>query len=176
MVDAFIAVGSNIDPEKNIPRALRLVREKMRVKGVSTFYRTAPLGARSQREYLNGAFWVFTDENPVELHRVVLRQIEVELGRVRSEDKNAPRTIDLDLVVYDAIACEDGPLRLPDPELFEREFVAVPLAELAPRFPVPGDGRTFAEIAEGWPGSGLEREESLTRTLKEMLRDEHGTR
>lgn len=175
-VDAFIAVGSNIEPHRYIPEALARLQVLAGVKGTSTFYRTAPLGPPGQPDYRNGAFWIETNKEPTELHGDILRGIEAELGRERSAERYAPRTIDLDLVVYDDVVQQTESLRLPDPDLFERNFVALPLAELAPAFVVPGDGRTLAAIAERMSTDGMEADMRLTRRLKELLAHEQGTR
>lgn len=117
MARLYIALGSNIDPEANILAALRLLAERLRVVGMSTLYRTPPLGRPEQPDFINGMVAVET-ELGVTAVKQLLREIEQRLGRVRTEDTYAARTIDLDLVDR------------ADPEVLERPFLLVPLAEL----------------------------------------------
>ncbi len=154
MKRVFIGVGSNIDPEKNIRRAIALIKEKARITGVSSFYLTEPLtgpGRRSgpgQPPYYNGVLEIEVDLGPVELKNGILRGIEERLGRVRTEDADGPRTIDLDIILYDDLVFEGEGLKLPNPEILERAFVAVPLSELAPEVVLPGSGVRLKEVAE----------------------------
>lgn len=127
---AFVAVGSNLEPEKNIPAAERLLAKRVRVLARSAFYRNSALGRPEQPDFVNGAWMIETDLPPRALKFDVLRIIEAELGRVRTADKFAPRTIDLDLVLYDNQEVDDPDLRLPDPEMGARLFLAAPLLDL----------------------------------------------
>ena len=139
MPRAVIAFGSNIAPEENVPEALRRLADAVRVLAVSDVYRTPPVGNPDDPPFLNGAALVETDLPPQELRERVLRRIESELGRGRTSDPNAPRTIDLDLVLYEG--------QEPSPDLFEYAHVAIPAAEVAPDWPV---GETkVEEIARG---------------------------
>jgi 2-amino-4-hydroxy-6-hydroxymethyldihydropteridine diphosphokinase len=166
MPRAYLAVGSNLDPEDHVRRALRLLRERLRITAISSFFRTPPLGRPEQPDFLNGVVEVETDLPPREL-RAVLREIEAGLGRVRTADKFAARTIDLDLIVYAKVKEKDP--RLPDPEIAERDFLAVPLAELAPELRLPGRGETLAELAAALPREGLTALPAYTRELREEL-------
>jgi 2-amino-4-hydroxy-6-hydroxymethyldihydropteridine diphosphokinase len=101
MARAFIGIGSNIDPERNIARSLRLLRQKARVIGVSTVYLTGPEGGRrEQPSYFNCVVAIETDLPPSELKQEVLSWIEQQLGRKRSGDRFSSRTCDLDLLLY----------------------------------------------------------------------------
>ena len=174
MAEAFVAVGSNIDPAENIAAALARLTEVARVRAVSTFYAVRPLDRPQQPDFRNGVFQIATNQDPSVLHNDVLRGIEEEIGRERSRDKHAARTIDLDLVMYEDIEFQDGDLIIPDPDILERNFVAV--AELAPQTELPGVGRTLDAIATELGTTGLTTDETLTRTLREILANEHGTR
>jgi 2-amino-4-hydroxy-6-hydroxymethyldihydropteridine diphosphokinase len=145
----FIALGSNIEPESNLPEAVRLLAERFRVRAVSRVYRTAPLGLTAQADFLNAAVLVETDLPPLALKYDVLRPIEASLGRVRGADKNAPRTIDLDIALYGDLILDDPAHRItiPDPEITTRAYLALPLADLAPDFVHPLAGRRLSEIA-----------------------------
>jgi len=145
MSDAYIALGSNIERDKNYLEALRRLTVLGDLRGASAVYETAPIG--SSREYFyNGAVRLATRLSAPELKHA-LRRIEAQLGRVRTEDRNAPRTIDLDLVLFDRECRDDLDLQLPDPLILQRPFLAQALAELNPDYVHPVDGRTLAEIA-----------------------------
>src|SRR5262245_4980275 len=133
-VTAYIALGSNLgDREKNLDGAVELLRSSpgITVKRVSSYYETEPVGGPSgQNSYLNAAAKLETRIEPGRLLEVLL-QTEKQLGRVRAE-KNAPRTIDLDLLLYDDVVSTGPDLILPHPRMHERLFVLEPLAEIAP--------------------------------------------
>jgi 2-amino-4-hydroxy-6-hydroxymethyldihydropteridine diphosphokinase len=140
----FVSVGSNIDPEVSILRGMELLARLVTITGISTFYETEPVGPPGQPAFVNGAVRIETDLAAPELKFGVLRHVEEALGRHRGADKYAPRTLDLDLVLYrDVVADEDG-LALPDPDLLRRSFVALPVTELGGVLPGPApldDGR-----------------------------------
>jgi GTP cyclohydrolase I len=152
---AIISLGSNIEREQNLPAAVRCLRRHRHidVEHVSRVYETEPAtGAEGGPPFYNAAMLVATDLSPVELRRE-LRAVEAALGRQRTDDKNAPRTIDLDLAYFDAMAKDFGDWRLPDPEAATAPHVAVPIADVAPDWVHPELGNTMAEIASGlkWP-------------------------
>jgi len=133
----FIAVGSNIEPEKNIEVALVELKKYVKITAVSNFYKSAPVGNPEQPLFLNGVIKIQTDLKPRELKFDILRKIEEKLGRIRTSDKNADRTIDLDLILYDDLVVDEPDLRLPDPAIRIYPFVAVPLLEIAPDLILP---------------------------------------
>ena len=92
MARAFIAVGSNIDREANVERALVRLNELVPIRAISDFYSTRALSGGGHPDFLNGMVEVETELSPLALKGVVLRSIEHELGRLRSEDKNADRS------------------------------------------------------------------------------------
>lgn len=155
MTTAYIGVGSNIDPEANILRALRLLRRRVRIRGVSTFYLTEALGRPDQPAFINGILKVETDIPPAELKRSVLRNVEQELGRVRTGDKYAPRTIDLDILLYgDSVISAHG-MHIPDSDIQARPFIAVPLCELSPELVMPGTGKSIRQVVEDLPARDM---------------------
>ncbi|MFA6101810.1 MAG: 2-amino-4-hydroxy-6-hydroxymethyldihydropteridine diphosphokinase [Victivallaceae bacterium] len=139
--DAFVAIGSNIKPEDNIPRALAMLNTELSITAMSNFYRTAAAGSTAQPDFLNGVVKIKTAKQPHEIKFDILRKIEERLGRVRSADKFAPRTIDLDLILYGTLVVDESALTLPDQSIRHYSFVAVPLWELAPDLLLP-DTRT----------------------------------
>ena len=169
MARVFIAVGSNVEPEKNVPEALRLLDARARITGVSTFYLTEPLVRPGQPLFYNGVVEVETVLKPLELRETVLRPIEKRLKRVRLTDKHAPRTIDLDIIVYGDIVLDAEGLRLPDHEIQERPFLAQPLFELAPEMILPGTDKPIREIAQSFLAHGMKALSGFTERLKKGL-------
>ncbi|MHB9036300.1 MAG: 2-amino-4-hydroxy-6-hydroxymethyldihydropteridine diphosphokinase [Armatimonadota bacterium] len=143
---AYIGVGSNIEPERNILAALRVLALKTRLVAVSTFYGTEAIGPPGSPMFYNGVAKIETDLTPRELKFGVLKAIEVSLGRKRSGDKFAPRTIDLDLLLYDDLTVRENDLVIPDPDIGDREFVAKPLLELDPNVVMPDTGVRLADV------------------------------
>ena len=145
-IRAYISVGSNIEPEKNIPEALEKLKRYVRVNAVSTFYRTIPIGRPEQSAFMNGVWQIDALQTARELKFGVLRRIEAELGRVRTEDKYAARTIDLDIALYGDVVINEPDLRIPDPDIRQRPFIAIPLLELAPLLVLPDTGELLSSL------------------------------
>ena len=134
MTLAIIALGSNINPINHIQQATeQLFRlPESRVVGVSSLYRTKPVGYLDQPDFINAVIAIETDLDKYDL-LLQLQNIENILGRVRPFP-NAPRTIDLDLIDYGNQTNDDPKLILPHPRAIERTFVIMPLAEILPDF------------------------------------------
>lgn len=163
--DAYIAVGSNIEPERNISAALALLRDHVRVTAVSTFYRTAAIDRPDQPDFLNGVFAVRTAVGPRVLKFDILHGIERQLGRVRTTDKYAARTIDLDVVLYGQEVIDDPDLRLPDKDI-TRPFIGLAVLELAPGLVLPDSRRPLASIFSPQDRQMLNPMTEFTRQLK----------
>ncbi|WP_309684816.1 2-amino-4-hydroxy-6-hydroxymethyldihydropteridine diphosphokinase [Polaromonas sp.] len=137
MVSAYIALGANLgDAAAALRQALKAIAELplTRVCQASSLYKTAPLGSDAGSaggdDYLNAVARVETAlPAPVLLNH--LQQIEQQAGRERPY-RNAPRTLDLDLLLYGSARIESARLTVPHPRLLQRAFVLVPLAEIAP--------------------------------------------
>lgn len=157
---AFVTLGSNIAPEANLAAAIALLRRHTTVLAVSPVYRSAPQGYRQQAAFLNMAAKVHTLRAPAEFKSKVIDRIERDLKRLRDpQNVNAPRTIDLDLSLWNNASFSYGerPWTIPDGDILRYAHVAIPLADLAPDYELPGDGRSLREIAAAFDGSGLER-------------------
>jgi len=170
---AFIAVGANIEPEDNIRAALTLLQKQTQVVASSTFYRTEPLGRPGQPLFINGAWLIRTGTDPLDVRDRMLRPIEHQLGRRRTADKFAPRTIDLDLILYDDLVVSDGDLTLPHPDL-SRPFVHLPVLELLTDSAFDMDELLFGRIRNLLPEavSAAEAGETLdvfTEALRALL-------
>ncbi len=121
--EACLLLGSNIEPERNLPRTVDLLRQEMTVLRASSVWQTPPIGTAGP-DFLNMTLLVSTPFEQQALKEKVLRPLEARMGRVRSADKFAPRPIDLDIVVFDG--------KVVDPDLFTYAHRAVPVSELLP--------------------------------------------
>jgi dihydroneopterin aldolase/2-amino-4-hydroxy-6-hydroxymethyldihydropteridine diphosphokinase len=169
MAQAFIGVGSNIEPEKNIREALRRLGEYVQLTGISTFYVEPAIDGPEEPTFYNGVVAIETDLKPLNLKHEILRRIEAAMGRRRNATKNAPRTIDLDLLLYDDSALSNNDLSLPHPDILKRAFVAIPLYELAPDLVLPGSGLPVRQIVERFDATEMEPLREFTRLLRNEL-------
>jgi 2-amino-4-hydroxy-6-hydroxymethyldihydropteridine diphosphokinase len=128
LYQAFLSLGSNIEPEKNLIRALELLQNHGRLEKISSAWESESVGAEGPN-YLNACVLLVTPLGQRELKEQALLPIETRLGRRRSADKFAPRTIDIDIVVFDGKSCGD--------KYWEQAFVVVPLAEIDPEYQNP---------------------------------------
>lgn len=138
MASAFIGLGSNVgDREKYLENAIEKLSEAdgVDVTQVSSIYETVPVGFTDQDDFLNAVVEIDTSLAPRSL-LVTTKRIETELQRVR-EQHWGPRTIDLDILLYDDTVLSEPHLNLPHPEVMNRAFVLVPLVEIAPRKRLP---------------------------------------
>jgi 2-amino-4-hydroxy-6-hydroxymethyldihydropteridine diphosphokinase len=156
---AYIGVGSNLqDPERQVRAALALLAElaDSRVVALSALYRNPPMGPSDQPDYVNAVAGMLTQQAPDAL-LASLQALELRLGRVRKAgDRWGPRIIDLDLLVYGSLQRSVPGLNLPHPGIFERNFVLLPLCDIAPALEVPGQG-VVAALAAGVERTGLQR-------------------
>ena len=130
-VEIYLALGSNLgDRMGNLASAVEHLSQKVNIKKVSTVYETEPVYYKEQSLYLNAVLSTVTELEPSDLLRFV-KSIESDLGRQPSF-RNAPRTIDIDILFYGDQVAETAELIIPHPRIAERAFVLVPLAEIAP--------------------------------------------
>jgi 2-amino-4-hydroxy-6-hydroxymethyldihydropteridine diphosphokinase len=150
-----IALGANLESQAGAPRdtllaALHALKEEnVCIRTLSPFYRTRAWPDPTDPDYVNAVAIVATGRTPSEL-MTLLEQTETRFGRKRSA-KNAPRTLDLDIVDYDG-RVEEGPPVLPHPRLRERAFVLVPLADIAAGWRHPVTGETVEALIAALPG------------------------
>ncbi|RDI74704.1 folK: 2-amino-4-hydroxy-6-hydroxymethyldihydropteridine diphosphokinase [Gaiella occulta] len=150
MARAYVGLGANLgDREETLRLAVELLAaaEGVTVVGVSSLRETDPVGYLDQPRFLNGAVAVETELEAGALLEALLR-IERELGRTREGPRFGPRTVDLDLLLFDAVAVDEPGLTVPHPRLHERRFALEPLAELDPALVVPGRGTVSELLAQ----------------------------
>ena len=148
MTVAYVGLGANIgEPRRQLQNALRELGAlpKTRVTAASGFYRGAPVGYLDQPEFLNAVAELDTALAPGPLLEG-LQEIENRHGRERSF-ANAPRTLDLDLLLHGDSIVATPRLTLPHPRMHERAFVLKPLAEIAPDITIPGMGKARDRLA-----------------------------
>lgn len=154
---AFIALGSNLEnPVLQIQQALDELRRlpDTRLINQSSLYKSAPVGRLDQPDFINAVALIETYLAPHDLLNALLA-IEHNHGRVR-KSLNAPRTLDLDILLYDDLECHDKELTLPHPRMSQRAFVLEPLVEIAPDYRIPGHGRA-AQLLSSCDDQKLER-------------------
>jgi 2-amino-4-hydroxy-6-hydroxymethyldihydropteridine diphosphokinase len=140
---AYLNLGSNIRPEVNLPKAIQMLKDYGQVKAVSRVWESHAVGSDGP-DFLNACVLFLSYLQPNDLKQRIIRPIEDRLGRVRHVDKNASRTIDLDIVLFD-----EAPFNI---EFWAYAFVVVPLAELIPDFPHPVSGEKLSRVAEQLQG------------------------
>lgn len=118
---AVIGIGSNIKPEENVAKAREIIAQNHQVLAVSRFIETKPIGYTDQPNFVNGAMLIETVMNRMELKQW-LHEVEIQLGRVRTENKYGPRTIDLDIVVWNG--------EIVDQDVHERDFLRDAVVEV----------------------------------------------
>jgi len=155
MTTAYVLLGSNVNPEENLRRAVELLGEQVILTGISAVFESAPVGYREQPCFLNAIVSLETDLSPTRLLKAVLRPVEAALGRVRTRNKYGPRTIDLDIVLYGDRRLICGGRRIPDPDLVRLAHVACPMADVAPDLVHPETGDTMREIAVRVDSGGI---------------------
>lgn len=163
MTTAAIAIGGNVgDVPATLARAVKAIGELpgTGVRRVSSLYRTPPVGgpvnadgSSAQPDFLNGALVVDTSLSPEKLMDALLA-IEAGLGRVRGV-QDGPRTVDLDLVLWEGLTMDTPKVILPHPRMHERGFVLAPLAEIAPELVHPVIGKTVGELLAALPETGV---------------------
>ncbi|MCL4274034.1 MAG: 2-amino-4-hydroxy-6-hydroxymethyldihydropteridine diphosphokinase [Anaerolineales bacterium] len=153
---AYLSLGSNIEAKVNLPKAVELLQGVGKIEAVSSVWESESVGFDGPN-FLNACVLFLTPLGSVEFKEQIIRPIEAELGRVRSDEKNAPRTIDIDIVLYD-----EKPLNT---DFWEYAFVIVPLAELIPDFPHPASGEALARSVKQVSVWIQKREDVIIRPL-----------
>jgi len=158
MTEAWLALGGNVGDSRTIlDRAVTLLCDgsQVRLTARSSDYRTPPWGFKYQPPFVNLCIAVETTLAPRDL-LARAQDVELQLGRDRAHEKRwGPRTADIDIIAYGSQAVHELGLTVPHPRLFERAFVLLPLAEIAPELVIAG--RSVREAAAGVDGAGIER-------------------
>ena len=154
--NVYLALGSNLgDRRKQLLTALEQLQAIVAIQAISSLYETEPIGYLDQPRFLNLVCSGFTRLSAPMLLQAA-KEIEVTQGREPSF-RNAPRPIDIDILLYDDEQIQLDNLVVPHPRMKERAFVLVPLAEIAPDRVLPGDGQTVQELANAISHDGIQR-------------------
>ncbi len=155
MPNGYISIGSNIDKDKNIPASLQALEHHFGKLLVSSIYESESVG------FIGDTFYNlvvgFNSELSVKEVARLLRQIELDNGRTRNSQKFSPRTLDLDLILYDNLILNDGRLQIPRDEIERYAFVLEPLAEIAPALKHPVSQLSYADLWEKFDKTSLQQ-------------------
>ena len=155
---AYVGLGSNLQmPTRQVETALELLGDipRTRLVTVSSLYRSAPFGGIEQPDFVNAAAALLTQLAPHDL-LAELQDIEARQGRERDDKRWGPRVLDLDLLVHATAVIDEPGITLPHPGIAERNFVLLPLLEIAPELVIPGLGRVAA-IPVNWDEPSISR-------------------
>jgi 2-amino-4-hydroxy-6-hydroxymethyldihydropteridine diphosphokinase len=166
--DVYLAFGSNIgDRRTNIIRALQLLANVVSFTQISSLYETEPVGYLAQPRFLNGVCHGTTSLDPQSLLQFA-KATEAWLGRQQTV-RNGPRTIDIDILLYDTSTVHDSNLTIPHPRMIERAFVMVPLKEIAANLFIPQYQQTITELLARLTTGGVQQAEIAPIPLELIL-------
>ncbi len=163
MVTAYIGLGSNLeDPEQQIRNAVGALKtiEGTVMFSISALYYSRPMGPQDQPDYMNAVARLDTSLSAIALLNA-LQKIENQAGRVRKDNRWGPRVLDLDILLYDNNVINSERLVVPHYGLKEREFVLIPLNEIAPELCLP-DGDSIENLSKNIPSNGLKFHSKLS--------------
>lgn len=155
MPNGYISIGSNIDKDQHIPVSLQELERHFGKLTISSVYESEPVGFTGDTFY--NLVVGFNSELGVKEVAKLLRQIELNNGRTRDSQKFSSRTLDLDLILYDAMILNDGRLQIPRDEIERYAFVLEPLAEIAPTLKHPISHLSYAELWEKFDKTNLKQ-------------------
>jgi len=156
-MEVYLGLGSNLgDRKTNLEKALQLLGERLTIRQVSSLYQTEPVGHKEQPMFFNAVCRAETDLGPLQLLSLI-KGIEAALGRVPSF-ASGPRSIDVDILLYEGLAMETADLTIPHPRMAERAFVLIPLLELTPELVHPVSGENIKDLVAAVQGQqGVEK-------------------
>ena len=143
MAKVYLGLGSNVEPQRNLRLGIRELARQFGDLQLSNLYSNASVGFDGD-EFINLVVGLETDATPYEIHEVI-EKIHVLAKRQRGETHFAPRTLDIDLLLYDDLVLNDPPIRIPRADILQYSFVLGPLAEIAPQLRHPETGRLITE-------------------------------
>ena len=159
MSRGYISIGSNIDKDKHIPASLDALNVHFGKLSISSIYESAPIG------FIGNTFYNlvvgFNSQLNVKEVVKILDQIELDNGRTRDSQKFSSRTLDLDLILYDALVINDGNLQIPRDEIERYAFVHEPLAEIAPNLKHPISSLTYTNLWKAFDKTNLDQQRIL---------------
>lgn len=158
MKKVYISMGSNIGNKKeNLDRAVEILKEKLKITRISSYYETEPVGYKEQDWFINIVLEALTDFSPHKLLEFC-QGIEKEMKRVKTI-RFGPRIIDVDILLYEGFESDEEDLTIPHPRMKERAFVMHPLNEIAPELIIGGE--PIGEIIKNLKGEQIRKSEDL---------------
>lgn len=157
MAVAYLGLGANLnDPVRQLHAAVEQLQRcpELSLRACSSLYASKPMGPQDQPDYVNAVATVETGLSPLDL-LLLAQQLESEAGRVRLR-RWGERTLDIDILLYDNLCLHSETLSIPHPGLEQRDFVLVPLAEIAPQLLLP-NGKSVASLAANIARNGLDK-------------------
>lgn len=165
MISAYIALGSNLEnPSLQLDTAQELMRlmPSTHLVQISSYYQSTPVGYANQPDFINAVAKLHTALTAHELLEC-LQQIELKQGRVRTQEKNRARTLDLDILLFGERIIEDDSLTIPHPRMLERAFVLIPLYEISPALHFP-QGQTISFYCDKLPAKEKAQVQKISRS------------
>ena len=173
----YIGVGSNIEPENNILTALKILQNYVIIADISPVFITSPIGGDPrQPDFMNCVIKTELKKTftPLEFKFNILRPIEKQLKRIRTEDKYMPRTIDLDILIFQDMIVENSNIKIPDPDIFNRDFLFAGLLYLEPNITVYPQNKSLISLVPNYQIDKLTINCKFTEKLwKEFLINEY---
>ncbi len=172
----YIGIGSNIEPEINILKSLILLKEYLNIINISPVFVTSPIGVKEKQPHFYNCVVetkLKKELTPFELKFNILRNIEKQLNRIRFEDKYAPRTIDLDILLFEDVIINTKELTIPDPDILTRDFLFAGLLYLNPDIIIYPQNVSLSLMAYNYEIDKLNINYSFTEKLRKELIDEH---
>jgi 2-amino-4-hydroxy-6-hydroxymethyldihydropteridine diphosphokinase len=158
---AYIGIGSNVDPGSHLPSGIERLATRLTLLQISPVYRSAALNLPDAPDFLNAVVSV-TTEMPLTSLKAWLREVEAAEGRIRGPDRFAPRTLDLDILLWGETVI--------DADITIRPFIAVPLFDLQPDLVLPGGGPALKLVVAALDCSGLVLDADMTNGLRALLK------
>ncbi len=152
MTAVYVAAGSNVEPEKYLSVALRALAATYGPLTLSPAYKNKAVGFEGA-DFINLVVGFSTEESVAEVRRQ-LQKIEAACDRPPDAPKWAPRTMDLDILIFGDLVSNEPGLLIPRPDLLKRPYMLKPMADIAPHVMHPTQGKTMRELWENFPGSG----------------------
>lgn len=174
MPSVYIGIGSNIDPYKNIEKAIKLLNEFNPIEKISTFYKTPPLNKDHKIDptmdfFLNGVIMFNTTLLPKELKFKILKPIEKKLRRERDLNLYSARTIDLDILLFGDIIINETNITIPDPDILHRPFIHISLLELDDKIIIPGTDAPLKKLISKELKMDIKPEIEYTNILRRSI-------
>lgn len=169
MSEIFVGLGSNINSEENIILCAEILKRKFKIISASSFYLTKPISPYPQPDYVNGVIKMESSLSPHELKFERFKEIEEKLGRKRNGDRFSPRTIDIDLLLYNNLVLRDKNIVIPHPDIYRRPFLVRCIWEISPELVLPDTGIPVKKLLSRMDISDIKELRILSERIREII-------